>query len=86
MKRGGSKCVVVFHDIIAEARIKPEVPQEWKDAQLDHYRGTFLLSIPGKVFAQVLLNRLSGVAQCCFRAERRTADMSFFQTNTGEMH
>ena len=82
MKRGGSKCVEVLHDIIAEAQIKPEVPQEWKDAQFDHYRGTFLQSIPGKIFAQVLLNRCGSML---LRAER-TADMIFFQTNTGEMH
>ena len=96
VKRGGSRLVEVLHDIITEAWKKSEVPQDWKDAQLitifkkgdrkvcSNYRGISLLSIPGTVFARVLLNRLSSIAedllpeaQCGFRAGRGTTDMIF---------
>ena len=72
------------------------VPQDWKDAQsvmifkkgdrriCGNYRGISLLSIPGKVFARILLNRLTQhveqflpEAQCGFRAGRGTSDMIF---------
>ena len=71
-------------------------PQDWKDAQLitlfkkgdrrqcGNYRGISLLSIPGKVFARILLNRLNAhaetflpEAQCGFRPGRGTIDMVF---------
>ena len=49
-----------------------------------NYRGISLLSIPGKVFARILLNRLSKLAenvlpetQCGFRPGRGTVDMIF---------
>ena len=96
VKRGGIKLVEILYDIIVEAWHKSEVPQDWKDAQLitifkkgnrklcGNYRGISLLSIPGKVFARVLLNRLTSVAedflpeaQCGFRVGRGTTDMIF---------
>ena len=50
----------------------------------NNYRGISLLSITGKVFARVVLNRLQRLAervypesQCGFRAERSTVDMVF---------
>ena len=96
IKRGGSKLLSTLHEIIQEAWNTATVPQDWKDAQLvtifkkgdrrlcGNYRGISLLSIPGKVFARVLLNRLSSYAesflpeaQCGFRSGRGTADMIF---------
>ena len=50
----------------------------------NNYRGISLLSIVGKVFARVVLNRLQSLAeriypeaQCGFRAGRSTVDMIF---------
>ena len=96
IKRGGQKLLCALHEIIQEAWNTATVPQDWKDAQLvtifkkgdrrlcGNYRGISLLSIPGKVFARVLLNRLSSYAegflpeaQCGFRSGRGTADMIF---------
>ena len=69
------------------------MPQEWKDATLvplfkkkyrkicDNYRGISLLSVPGKVLALILLDRLQAIiepqlmeAQCGFRKGRGTVD------------
>ena len=96
IKRGGPKLISTLHEIIKEAWKTAVVPQDWKDAQLitifkkgdrklcGNYRGISLLSIPGKVFARVLLNRLTSYAenflpetQCGFRSGRGTADMIF---------
>ena len=57
-----------------------------KASKLDcrNYRGIFLLSVAGKIFAWVILNRLITVseqtlpeAQCSFRPGRSTVDMIF---------
>ncbi len=96
IKRGGPKLLSALHEIIKEAWKTTVVPQDWKDAQLvtifkkgdrkvcGNYRGISLFSIPGKVFARVLLNRLTSHAdsflpetQCGFRSGRGTADMIF---------
>ena len=73
------------------------VPQAWKDASIitiykkgdrtdcGNYRGISLLSIAGKIFARILLNRLSThltpevvpETQCGFRGNRSTVDMIF---------
>ena len=85
-----------LHEIILDSWESGNPPQDWKDAQLitlfkrgdrrvcGNYRGISLLSIPGKVFARVLLNRLTSYAeellpeaQCGFRAGRGTVDMIF---------
>ena len=96
IKRGGPKLLETLTIIIRKAWEEGKVPQDWKDAQLvtifkkgdrrvcGNYRGISLLSIPGKVFARVLLNRLSAQidqflpeAQCGFRGGRGTVDMIF---------
>lgn len=96
IKSGGERVLQALTNIIKKAWKENEVPQDWKDAQLvtifkkgdrricGNYRGISLLSIPGKVFARVLLNRLSSQidqflpeAQCGFRAGRGTVDMVF---------
>ena len=73
------------------------MPQDMRDANIitlfknkgdrsdcNNYRGISLLSIVGKTFARVILNRLQLLAervfpesQCGFRAERSTVDMIF---------
>lgn len=74
------------------------VPQDLKDAQITHlykrkgnrqacnnHRGISLLSIAGKIFAIILLNRITvhleecllPESQCGFRRERGTTDMVF---------
>ena len=73
------------------------LPQSWKDASIitiykkgdrkdcGNNRGIFLLSIAGKIFARILLNRLSThiasevvpKTQCGFRGNRSTVDMIF---------
>jgi len=86
----------VLHDTIAEAWNQSEVAQDWKAALLitiykkgdrkicGNYHGISLLSIPEKVFARVLLNRLTSFAegllpeaQCGFRVGRGTTNMLF---------
>ncbi|BHF66147.1 hypothetical protein SprV_0200916100 [Sparganum proliferum] len=75
-----------------------EVPQDFKDATIvhlykrkgnrqvfDNHRGISLLNIAGKIFARILLNRLSNhleqgllpESQCGFRRHRGTTDMIF---------
>ena len=73
-----------------------QVPQDWTLAELvplfkkqdmsiaDNFRGITLLSVPGKVFAYVLLGRLQGWAeqhllewQCGFRSGRGCGDALF---------
>nr|VZI43406.1 unnamed protein product [Spirometra erinaceieuropaei] len=75
-----------------------EVPQDFKDATIvhlfkrkgnrqvcDNHRGISLLNIAGKIFAQILLNRLNNhleqgllsESQCGFRRHRGTTDMIF---------
>ena len=53
-------------------------------SKCNNYRGISLLSIVGKAFARVVLNRLQALAdrvypesQCGFRAKRLTTDMVF---------
>lgn len=75
IKRGGQKLLSTLCTIIQSAWTTATVPQDWKDAQLvtifkkgdrrlcSNYRGISLLSVPGKVFARVLLNRLTAHAE-----------------------
>ena len=96
LKKGGEELLQTLTEIITESWRNKEIPQDWKDAQLvtifkkgdrricGNYRGISLLSIPGKVFARILLNRLTKLAeqflpeaQCGFRAGRGTSDMIF---------
>ena len=83
------------HQLITNAWEVGSVPQAWKDASIVtiykkgdrtdcwNYRGISLLSIAGKIFASILLNRLSThitpevvpETQCGFRGNRSTVDM-----------
>ena len=83
------------------------VPQAWKDANIvtiykkgdrtecGNYRGISLLSAAGKIFARILLNRLSGhitpevvpETQCVFRSNRKYSRHDLLPTTTpGKMH
>ena len=86
-----------LHRWIIKVWEEGQVPQAWKDANIvtiykkgdrtecGNYRGISLLSAAGKIFARILLNRLSSHitpevvpdTQCGFRSNRRTVDMIF---------
>ena len=70
-KHGGDNLFSRLHQLITNAWEMGSVPQAWKDASIitiykkgdrtdcGNYRGISLLSIAGKIFARILLNRLS---------------------------
>ena len=88
LKSGGSAVIDCLAELLEEVWRTRQVPQEWKDATLvplhekkdkkicDNYCGVALLSVPGKVLALTLLERLQTIieAQCGFRTERGTVD------------
>ena len=96
-KHGGDNLFSRLHQLITNAGEMDFVPQAWKDASIitiykigdrtdcRNYRGISLLSIAGKIFARILLNRLSThitpevvpEAQCGFIGNRSTVDMTF---------
>ena len=96
-KHGGDKLFSRLHQLITNAWEVGSVPQAWKDASIvtiykkgdrtdcENYRGISLLSIAGKIFARILLNRLSTYitpkvvpeTQCSLRGNRGTVDMIF---------
>ncbi|KAK3514603.1 hypothetical protein QTP70_021515 [Hemibagrus guttatus] len=96
-KHGGTNLLVKLHQLIHKAWDEGSVPQAWKDATIitiykkgdrtdcGNYRGISLLSVAGKVFARILLDRLSQhitpevvpESQCGFRSNRSTIDMIF---------
>ena len=86
-----------LHELLLQCWEEGSVPQDMRYANIimlyknkgdrsdcNNYRGISLLSIVGKTFARVMLNRLQTLAervypeaQCRFRAERSTIDMIF---------
>ena len=93
VKKGGETMVNWLLELIQEVWRTGRVPQEWKDSTLvplhkkkdrkecTNYRGISLLSVPGKVLALVLLERLQAVidpqlseTQCGFQKGRGTID------------
>ncbi|KAI8510866.1 hypothetical protein Bbelb_117820 [Branchiostoma belcheri] len=86
-----------LHELLLQCWEEGAVPQDMRNASIitlyknkgdrsdcNNYRGISLLSIVGKAFARVVLNRLQKLAervypesQCGFRAERSTIDMVF---------
>ena len=95
LKHGGDNLFSRLHQLITNAWEVGSVPQAWKDASIvtiykkgdrtdcGNYRGICLLSIAGKIFARILLNRLSihitpevvPETQCGFRGNRSTVGM-----------
>ena len=96
-KYGGNNLFGKLHELICKAWEEGSVPQAWKDATIvtiykkgdrtecGNYRGISLLSIAGKVFVRIVLDRLSQhitpkvvpESQCGFRPNRSTIDMIF---------
>ena len=96
-KHAGDNMFNRLHQLITYAWEVDAVPQAWKVASIvtiynkgdrtdsGNYRGISLLSIAGKIFARILLNRLSThitpevvpETQCGFRGNRGTVDMIF---------
>ena len=86
-----------LHELLLWCWEEGTVPQDMRDAKIitlyknkgdrsdcNNYRGISLLSVEGKAFARVVLNRLQPLAervypeaQCDFRAARSTIDMVF---------
>ena len=70
-KHGGDNLFSRLHQLITNAWEMGSVPHAWKDASIvtiykegdrtdcGNYRGISLLAIAGKIFARILLNRLS---------------------------
>ncbi|CAG4979837.1 unnamed protein product [Colias eurytheme] len=87
----------VLHNLLLECWDQGEVPQDMRDANIitlykgkgdrgdcNSYRGISLLSVVGKLFGRVIVNRLLKLAdrvypeaQCGFRSQRSTIDMIF---------
>ena len=98
-KAGGPPVAEKLTELFQIMWRKEAIPQEFNDATIihlfkrkgnpqvcDNHRGISLLSVAGKIFARVLLNRLiehleqSGLlpeSQCGFRKNRGTIDMIF---------
>ena len=94
-KHGGDNLFSRLHQLITNAWEVGSVPQAWKGASTvtiykkgdrtdcGNYRGISLISIAGKIFARILLNRLSTYitlevvpeTQRGFRGNRSTVDM-----------
>lgn len=93
----GSSFLEHLHILLLQCWEEGAVPQDMRDAKIitlyknkgersdcNNYRGISLLSIVGKAYARVMLNRLQILAeriypeaQCGFRAGRSTIDMVF---------
>nr|VZH99574.1 unnamed protein product [Spirometra erinaceieuropaei] len=97
-KHGGPLLMDHLTALFQEMWRQGEVPQDFKDSTIvqlynregnrqvcDNHRGTTLLNIAGKIFARILLNRLTNhleqgllpKSQCGFRRHRGTTDMIF---------
>ena len=96
-KHGGDDLFSRLHQLFTNAWKVGSVPQAWKDASnvtmykkgdrtdCGNYRGICLLSTADKIFARILLNRLSThitpdvvpETQCGFSGSRSTVDMIF---------
>ena len=92
---GGDNQFSILHQLITNAWEVGSVPQAWKDASIvtiykkcertdcGNYRGISLLCIASKIFARILINRLSThitpevvpETQCGFIGNRSTVDM-----------
>ena len=96
-KATGPRAMEVFRDIIQLIWDQEKMPDDFRDALIaalyknkgskadcGNYRGISVLSMPGKIFARIVLNRLIAdseanlpEAQCGFRPGRSTVDMIF---------
>ena len=96
-KAAGPNALKAFHDVLLSIWEEEKMPDDFRDALIvslyknkrsksdcGNYGGISLLSIAGKIFARVILNRLITVseqnlpeARCGFRPGRSTVDMIF---------
>ena len=96
-KAAGPEAINAFHDVLFRIWEQEKMPDDFRDALIvslyknkgskadcGNYRGISLLSIAGKIFARIILNRLVTVSeanlpetQCGFRPGRSTVDMIF---------
>uniref|UniRef100_A0AAV2J1Z3 Reverse transcriptase domain-containing protein n=1 Tax=Knipowitschia caucasica TaxID=637954 RepID=A0AAV2J1Z3_KNICA len=93
LKADVDTCVELFYPLFIKIWEEEEIPAEWKEGYLiklpkkgdlsscSNYRGITLLSIPGKVFNRILLNRMKDAVdphlrdqQAGFRKERSCTD------------
>ena len=96
LKAGGKPMTEMLHKIVNAIWVHEKTPKDWarmlvipihkKGDKLNpgNYRAISLLSIPGKVFSRILLNRIklkteeaTGESQFSFRPGRGTADAIF---------
>ena len=82
-----------WEESLRSGQVVPLYKNKGDRSDCNNYRGISLLSIVGKVFARVVLGRLQILAatvypeaQCGFRSERSTIDMTFCnKADSGEM-
>ena len=93
LKTDTDTMVNILHDLFSKIWKEEEIPREWKEAHLiklpkkgdlsncNNYRGISLLSIPGKVFNRVILERIKQATderlrdnQAGFRKNRSCTD------------
>ncbi|CAH8292225.1 unnamed protein product, partial [Schistosoma turkestanicum] len=93
MKADVEATAKIFHILFKKIWDEEQVPSDWKEGYLikipkkgdlskcENYRGITLLSIPGKVFNRVLLNRMKDFVdaqlrdqQAGFRKDRSCTD------------
>jgi len=93
---GGEDCAAWLHEVFCRVWTEEVVPADWSQAVVipiykkgnkedcNNYRGIALLSVPGKAFARLLLNRIRPTIedrlaenQCGFRAKRSAAGQVF---------
>ena len=97
LKHGKEPILQPLHELLCLCWEQGYIPKDMRDANIvtlyknkgdlsdcNNYRGISLLSVVGKVFARVVLNRLQSLAsrvypesQCGFRAGSSTADKIF---------
>ena len=104
LKYGGADMAKWLHRVISVVWQSGNCPQDWKRALIvplfkkgdrskcDNYRGISLLSVPGKVYTLVLLNRVKDYVddrlselQCGFRPNRGCPDQIFPLRKTMEL-
>ena len=102
LKTGGEIAVRWMHSIVNMAWKSETIPEDWRKAlvipvhkkgskmQCTNYRGISLLSIPGKVYARVLDNKISSITEAkvleegAFRKKRICVDQMFTVSQLGE--
>ena len=82
LKVNMTSTVNILYSLFMKIWDKAEVPDEWKEGLLiklpnsgnlrecDNYRGIMLLSIPGKVFCRIWLNRMKTAVDAKLRDQQ----------------